>query len=242
MSAQTETTTTQERSRLSVQLELALERPMIVLSIIWVILIIWDIAGNLPRGGSIAIDIIWVIFIAELLLRFAIATNKRRFLRRNWISVIALFIPAFRVGRIGRVFRILRFGRGLRLAKFLASMNRGMRTLRRTLRQRAIAFVLSLTTVLVFGGAAAMWAFERGVPQQVDFKTYGSTLWWTAMLMTTMGSASWPRTTEGRILCLILAVYAFAMFGYITGAIASFFIGRDRETAAKAAHRSQGDA
>lgn len=47
------------------------------------------------------------------------------------------------------------------------------------------------------------------------------------MILTTMGSEDWPRSTEGRAICLALAVYAFAVFGYVTAALASFFVGRD---------------
>lgn len=45
--------------------------------------------------------------------------------------------------------------------------------------------------------------------------------------MTTMGSVYWPETPEGRILCLLLALYAFAVFGYVTATLASYFIDRD---------------
>jgi hypothetical protein len=48
------------------------------------------------------------------------------------------------------------------------------------------------------------------------------------MLLTTMGSDYWPRTPEGRLLCLLLAIYAFAVFGYVTAAIAAYFVGQDR--------------
>lgn len=48
------------------------------------------------------------------------------------------------------------------------------------------------------------------------------------MIMATMGSEYWLKT-PGRLLCLLLAIYAFAVFGYVTAAIASFFIGRDAE-------------
>ena len=49
------------------------------------------------------------------------------------------------------------------------------------------------------------------------------------MIMTTMGSDYWPQTAEGRVLCLLLSVYAFTGFGYVTAALASYFIGRDAE-------------
>ena len=47
------------------------------------------------------------------------------------------------------------------------------------------------------------------------------------MIMTTMGSAYWPQTAEGRILCVLLALYSFTVFGYVTATLASFFIHRD---------------
>jgi voltage-gated potassium channel len=47
--------------------------------------------------------------------------------------------------------------------------------------------------------------------------------------MTTMGSGYWPESAEARVLCLLLALYAFAVFGYVTAALASFFVGRDAQ-------------
>ena len=41
------------------------------------------------------------------------------------------------------------------------------------------------------------------------------------------GSEYWPHTLEGRLLCILLALYSFAVFGYVTATIATFFIGRD---------------
>ena len=49
------------------------------------------------------------------------------------------------------------------------------------------------------------------------------------MIMTTMGSAYWPQTDAGRVLCVLLSLYAFGVFGYVTALLASFFVGRDVE-------------
>ncbi len=35
---------------------------------------------------------------------------------------------------------------------------------------------------------------------------------------------------EGRVLCVILALYAFGVFGYVTAALATFFVGRDADS------------
>jgi voltage-gated potassium channel len=42
-----------------------------------------------------------------------------------------------------------------------------------------------------------------------------------------MGTEFFPRTGEGRVLCLFLAIYGFAVFGYVTATVATFFVGRD---------------
>lgn len=102
-----------------------------------------------------------------------------------------------------------------------------MRALSASMSRRAFGYVIVLTLIVIFAGAAGMFAFENDVPNGLS--DYGTALWWTTMIMTTLGSEYWPQTTEGRILCIILSLYAFAVFGYITATIATFFIGRDAE-------------
>ena len=95
------------------------------------------------------------------------------------------------------------------------------------MRRRGFGYVAVLTVIVTFAGAAGMYAFERDAPGG-GFDSYWTALWWTAMVVTTMGSEYWPKTPDGRVLCLLLAIYAFSVFGYVTAALASFFVGRDK--------------
>ena len=72
--------------------------------------------------------------------------------------------------------------------------------------------------------------FESDLTIGEGLKSYGEALWWTPMLLTSLRSEYWPRTAEGRVLCFILALYGFAIFGYVTATIATFFVGRDAES------------
>ncbi len=121
--------------------------------------------------------------------------------------------------------RLARAGRSLHLIRVVSSLNRGMRALGASLSRRGFGYVITLTVLVTFGGAAGMYAFESGHSEGLN--SYGEALWWTAMVMTTMGSQYWPLTIEGRILCVFLALYAFGIFGYVTAALATFFVGRD---------------
>lgn len=82
-----------------------------------------------------------------------------------------------------------------------------------------------LTVLITFIGAAGMYDFERP-----GLNSYWDALWWTSMIMTTIGSDYWPKTAEGRVLALMLSIYAFSIFGYITAAFASLLVGKDKES------------
>jgi hypothetical protein len=69
----------------------------------------------------------------------------------------------------------------------------------------------------------------QAAPGDLGLHSYGEALWWTAMVITTMGSGYFPKTAEGRVLCLALAVFALAVFGYITATPAAFCSGRDAD-------------
>ena len=58
------------------------------------------------------------------------------------------------------------------------------------------------------------------------FSGSAEALRWTAMVITTLGSHDWQQTTEGRLLTLLLSVYAVGVFGYLAGSLASAFIHR----------------
>lgn len=216
-----------QRVRLLVQLEKMLERPMIVLPFIWVVLVAVELAQGLTRPVEIAGLVIWTLFIIDFAIKFIIAPKKLPFLKRNWLTMLSLIVPAFRLARVWRAFRAARLLRGLRFAKLLGSVNRGMRALRRSLRRHGFGYVVTLSLLVMFSAAAGIMAFEREGANHEVFSTYSASLWWTAMLMTSLGSEYWPRTGGGRALTLVLALYSFAVFGYITATLASFFVDRD---------------
>lgn len=219
-----------ERSGALHDLEEWLEKPMLVLGVVWLVLLVVELTRGLSSGFELLGTAIWGVFVLDFGLRLTLAPKKVAYLKRNWLTVISLLIPAVRVFRIFRVVRLLRLARatrGVRLVRVVGSLNRGMRTLGGAMARRGFGYVLALTLLVTFVGAAGMLAFEREAPDGSPLDDYGTALWWTAMIMTTMGSEYWPKTPEGRVLCLLLALYAFAVFGYVTATLATFFIGQD---------------
>ena len=216
-----------ERLEALSQLEDWLQTPMLVLSFVWLVLVLVELVWGTSQVLEIFGTVIWIVFILEFALRLALAPDKLGFVRRNWLTVIALLVPALRMFSALRALRLVRGLRSLRLVRIVGTANRGMNALRATMSRRGLGYVLTLTVLVALLGAGGMLAFESAAEVQGGFTGYGDALWWTAMLLTTMGSQHWPQTAEGRLLCFLLSLYGFAVFGYITASFASFFVGRD---------------
>lgn len=221
---------TRERWRLLIQIERLLEVPMVVLGFVWLGLLIVELWVGLSKLLQGMVTAIWIIFILDFVVKLVIAPQKRRFLTRNWLTIIALVVPALRVARIGSALRFLRLSRAtgsFRLVRVIGSMNRGLKTLRRTMRRRSFGYVLLATIMVAIVGALAIRALEGGASG--TFSHFGSALWWTLMILITLPTGTWPETPEGRALTFFLSLYGFAMFGYITAMLASWFVGQDEE-------------
>lgn len=214
-----------ERDSLLRRITNFLEGPMIFLGFVWLVLLIVELIFGLTPAMQMLSVTIWIIFIIDFVIKFILAPDKIKFLKQQWLTAISLIVPALRIVRLVRFVRIARGLRGLRLVKVVGSLNRGMKSLSATMRRRGVKYVVVLTLVIIFGGSAGMHAFEKGY----GLNNYWESLWWTAMLITSIGSEYWPQTGEGKVLSLILSIYGFCVFGYITASLASFFVGRDAE-------------
>lgn len=206
---------------------------MTVLGFVWLVLLVLELTSRLNPFLERVGYLIWGAFVVQFVLELVVAPSKSAYLRGHWLTAVSLLVPALRVVRVLRAVRVLqaaRAARGARLVRVVSSLNRGMGALGATMGRRGFAYVVVLTLIVTLAGAAGMYAFEHDLPGGAGLASYGAAVWWTAMIMTTLGSEYWPRTPEGRVLCLILSIYALAVLGYVAATLASFFIGRDAES------------
>lgn len=221
----------QERFEVLHQFEELLEPVVMALGFIWLALLVVELIWGTSPFLQTLVWVIWAIFLIDFLIRFFLAPKKLTFFRANWLTALSLLVPALRILRLARFARVLyaaRTARGLVLFRVLSSLNRGLRALRAHIRRRGIGYVLVLSALVSLVGATAMFFFEQDAASG-GFKNFWDALYWTGMMMTTLGSSYWPETAEGRVLAFLLALYAFTMFGYVTATLATFFIGHDQQ-------------
>ena len=206
-----------------------IELPMIFLSFVWFCILITELVNGTSPVLSDFGTVIWILFILYFVMRMVSVTKRTELLRQNWPFVLAILVSTLRFFPFLQTFplvRILTATFGMQVIWIFASAVVGMRILRRNIGHRGAGYVLALTFVVLFSGAAGMLHFEGNVQDPQCIHTYLRALWWTAMQLSNMGSGYVIKTTGGRIIDLAVSVYAVVIFGYITALLASFLIDR----------------
>lgn len=160
--------------------------------------------------GSIAI---YVVFGVDLLARFFLAGKSLfspagaiEFIKLNWLSLLAMTLPAFRSLRVLRVLLVLRG-----LAPYVRS------------RAHKVSLVIGITTPLVlFASAVSVLEAERNV-DGANITTFGDAIWWSVASVSTVGYGDrFPVSAEGRTIATLLLVVGIGLFASLTSLLASW--------------------
>lgn len=163
-------------------------------------------------------DVITMIFVVELAIRYFVETKKSRFFRRYWIDILSV-MPLLRAFRILRILRLLRLIRvGMILGKHL-------RVFSGTFRFVKLEYVvISLAVVIaILMGALSMRAAEGGI--NLDFQTMEDALWFAAMTLVAgepLGGE--PQTRLGRIITLTLMLGGLTVFAILAGTVSAVMV------------------
>jgi voltage-gated potassium channel len=166
--------------------------------------------------------VLWVVFVAEFLLRLAIAPSRAAFLRRNWWQVVFLALPVLRFLRLLSVLRVARAGR------VVSSAVRSGRSARRVLSNR-LGWLTAVTAIVVLAASQLLQAFT-------PYPDYADALHATA-LTTITGEPLGRPDGFSRLVEVLLAGYSVVVFAGLAGALGAFFLQphlRGRDTPATA--------
>lgn len=163
--------------------------------------------------------ILCTIFLGDFFYFLFKAEDKRLYLKKHWIDFVASipFMTFLRVFRLARVIRIVRLLRGF---KGMLQLFRVLGT--NKLQNILISYILILSLVLLYC-SLAFYSFEYGINTSV--KTFFDAFWWGFTTLTSVGYGDIiPKTTEGRIIGMVLTLMGMGLFSLITAEIATSFI------------------
>lgn len=113
--------------RLLYRLEEQMEIPMFLLAFFWLYLFIVEFIKGLSPLQETLILIVWGLFIFEYLLKLFLAPRKWQYIIRNWLTLIALVVPALRVFRLFYAVRLLQTTRFITSTKVIRALTSGKR-------------------------------------------------------------------------------------------------------------------
>jgi voltage-gated potassium channel len=168
-------------------------------------------------GVFIAVNVVaWIVFVFDLSVHVRLV---RGYLKSGVgifdLSIVVLTAPWFLIPGLGgsQVLVIARLGRLLRL--LFASPGA-----RKALQRLGQVGIFAAAMLLL----ASWMAFTAEKSTNPGFATFGDSLWWGVVTLTTVGYGDIvPHTEKGRIAGVFLMVTGLATLGVLSGTMASFF-------------------
>lgn len=214
----------EERQQAFEKVERATDMPMLVLSLalipILAVPMLTDLSPEWDQALEVAGWLIWAAFALELTVKTYLAPNRRRFLLRNWFTVLIVIIPFLRPLRVFRAAQGLRL---LRLVALMSVLTKSWSTARLIFGRHGLSYTLLVALVLVLGATIAVTYFEKDGGGSIN--GFETALWWAAVTATTVGYGdTFPVTPAGRGVAVFLMLVGITIFGFVTANVAAFFI------------------
>ena len=221
------------REELRARLDRYLDVPLALASLALVLLAVIELSGEVSGPWEARLAslswVLWGLFFVEFAAKFALAPVKRRYLREHWLDALIVLLPFL---RFLRLVQVLRASRALPAFRLLVFGGRGSQSTLALLRRRRLGQLAIISAMVMLVGAALGFLIEAGAPGS-PIEDFGDALWWSAALVTTIGSELYPVTAAGRILGFVLMIYAIGIFTYFIGSVASVLVALDARPAPK---------
>lgn len=195
------------------EMERRLKVPLIVATLLVIPVMILQ-ASDVPDiwtlVGYIGDWMIWLTFLAEVILMLSVVPDRRAWFRDHPldVAIVVLTPPVLpAVLRSVRILRLLRLVRVFRLAPLVKSV----------FSVRGVEYAAFLAFLTLFAGGQAFSSLEK--------KSLTDGMYWAISTMTTVGYGDFaPKTQEGQLLAAVVMLVGIGFVAVVTGAIAQRFV------------------
>jgi voltage-gated potassium channel len=165
--------------------------------------------------------LIYLVFVVDLVARAFVSFPEFRYLagwiefvKQNWLSIVAVFVPFLRTLRVLRVLLVLRG-----LSPFLKN------------RATKVGVIIAVTLPLtLFTSALSIFEVERYAAGS-NITSFDDAIWWSVVSVTTVGYGDlFPVTNEGRSVAAFLMFVGIGLFSSITALIAAWVVEGNRNS------------
>lgn len=171
----------------------------------------------------------WAVFTVDYFVRLRLAPDKRHWFIHHLVDLAVVLLPLLRP---------------LRLLRLLVLVTALQKAVGNAIRGKVVIYTISGATLLVYVGALAVLQVERDVPES-EINSFGDALWWAITTITTVGYGdTYPVTTTGRFIAVLMMIGGISLVGSITATIAAWIVQtvsveEETQTAVTAEHIDQ---
>ncbi len=169
--------------------------------------------------------VVWTIFLLEFVARLWLAPRRLRFVRRHWVQLLALLLPALRVLRFARLVRV---GRALPAARVVTSSYRTVGTARRLFRSR-LGYLVGLSGLVALAVAELAYLFERHAANAA-FGSFGDAVLWAVAVVIGLQGDPTPTTAGARIVMLLGFAFGLIVVASLAASIGAFLMEHHQES------------
>lgn len=195
-----------------------------ILAVIAVFIAMFKFSENLTPKQEYYIDwadnIIYFIFLADFIIRMGFSGNKKKYLKNNWIDLIAVipfnFITSFK------------YGHTVKLARVFTYLLRLVGDLKEFIFENKIIYGFGVLTIIIITSSVGIYLLEEADNPAIS--NYGDALWFCLVTVSTVGYGDITVTTFfGRLVagCLILTGIGFLTV--FTGSVTEIFLERRKK-------------
>lgn len=194
---------------------------MSTLAVCACVLIIIDATQNLTSWERLIFLILYAVFFTDLIVRYVRAEDKERFLKRNYMDIVALLplhgIIPFGSGTADAVVSVIG------LIRVVAFLSRPLRKLSSFYNTNGFKYVVFATVMTIITGGILIH-YAEGME-------YGDGIWWAFVTATTVGYGDIsPDTAYGRLIAMALMLVGIGLIGSLTSTLTSFFLIRRKKS------------
>lgn len=159
-------------------------------------------------------NLLWLLFVIDLVFRFSLSTDKRHFFKKNLVDTITVVVPQFRAIRALRAFTSGGF-----ISKKSGLISGG-----------GLTSALLAALIVVWVGSLMVLNAERSAAN-AEIKSAGDAVWWGFETVTTVGYGDFvPVTWTGRGLAVLVMLVGISVLGVVTASLSAALV--------KTAHKS----
>lgn len=155
-------------------------------------------------------NVLWVLFVIDLVFRFSVSPQKRTFFQKNLVDTITVLVPQFRAIRALRAFTSDGF-----ISKKSGLISGG-----------GLTSALLAALIVVWVGSLMVLNAERSAAN-AEIKSAGDAVWWGFETVTTVGYGDFvPVTWNGRFLAVLVMLVGISVLGVVTASLSAVLVKR----------------